>query len=326
MAPKKQKTQAAGSAETVQANICNKEYLAEVSSAILTIRGQWQQIESTDPLPLVGGTSLESGFLAPWDPDLFDSLTSKGPINSTCGINLFWQNSLLSTTPHVPISKARVLEQSTTLQPDVPLKPPLVVAVNFQKGADLPRGNLIRVSADELVHALLFRVADRIKCGAEASELEQWRRVLLSVPCTFRTSETEDDMFALSASFRVEQGNAARAVTYSARQIVYNIAGFKARKGPQYSSEQIAIFWAENVSESTGGEQLRKKSTIDAALTISERFLALLEVEQAVSMAEESRGAESCWNSIWKMQELISRCRKPALIIWAVECIEDQIR
>ena len=108
-----------------------------------------------------------------------------------------------SITPYVPIYRERVVELAAELftTPTV-LKWPLVVAINFKCGDALPRGDLLRITPDEITHALLLGVATRIRAGAKAGELQQWRRMLLSVPCTFRRLDSEDDKYAEVAKLR----------------------------------------------------------------------------------------------------------------------------
>ena len=88
-----------------------------------------------------------TGYLAPFDPAVFDaqSRLDNENISYTAGINFFWQNSISSITPYVPLYRSRVEELAAELfaNPEV-LRWPLVVAINFDKGSALPRGLFLK--------------------------------------------------------------------------------------------------------------------------------------------------------------------------------------
>ena len=332
MAPKKkQRAQAdADAAAAAPAEpAVNDAYLAELNAAILTIKSEWKDIETLDPLPLTPESpNALFGYVAPWDSEVFDGQLKKDGkhLQYQCGVNMFWLNPMVSVTPFVPISKNRVLEQAAALSPGL-ISPPLVADASWAKGSALPRGSVLRVSPDELYHAVMFKVAQRINEKAPSGELRDWKRTLLSAPCCFKRFDSEDAKFAAANSIRNELGGVARAVTHSARQTVYNIWGFKARKekakGDKFSAAQIAEFWSEHVKITAGAEQLHKKSTIDACLTLHERLFSIPVCERIVKDSEEKLGPDSPWNAIWKLQEVIYRARSPAKIQWLMLGVED---
>ena len=120
----------------------------------------------------------------------------------------------------------------------------------------------------------------------------------------------------------------ARAVEYSARQWIYNIMDFKKKKegsGAKISAEQIALFWAKNISQHKGGETFNKKSTIDCCLTIGERLFSLEPCERIIHQWDEIKGPDSTWNSVYKLQETVQRGKSPKNITWLVASIDDQL-
>ena len=280
-------------------------YLQEVSAAMDKILNLWPDIASRPALPL-GGADKDSpgGFLAPFDPAVYDARMAAGDMTMDylCGINLFWVNAMMSATSHVPVTRARVFEFAASLVAGSPLDPELVVHASFASGHDLPRGGLVRVSAEEPHHGLLFRVADRISNGADQAELQQWLRVLLSVPCCFKRLGaqrlgSEDAAFAEAISFRNRKNNVAKAVEHTAHQLIYNVAGFRARKqagGLTFGAAQIAKIWAEEIVAATGGETLHKKSTVDACLTVHDRLLSIEVCAEIADTAAERRGGNTC--------------------------------
>lgn len=320
---------AAAAAPTPDEDVVNRPYLADVSAAILTIQGFWPGIQTAAPLPLTSADGGMTGFVAPFDDAAFDAqFQADGmQLQYTCGINLFWLNPLLSVTPFVPITKSRVLRQAATLTPGV-FQPALVAHASWERAAQMPRGAILRVSPDELVHSLIFKVAERIEANASTSELDQWQRTLLSMPCCFKRFDTDDARYAESNSIRNEIGGVAKLIVFSARQVVYNIWGFKVKKqastgGRELSAGEIADFWDKHVKKCEGSESLHKKSAIDACLTLYQRVFSIPECERIVRQSEEKYGADSAWNSIWKLQEIVYRAKTAGKIEVLMVGIQD---
>ncbi len=246
----------------------------------------------------------------------------------TCACNFFWQNPLLSPLPWVPLYKTRAMELVADVTPGL-LKFPLVFLAEFDKGRNLPKGGCMRVSPDEWAHAIIFKVAERLNDGANAAEKKAWLRTLLSCPVTFKHLGSEDAVYAEANSLRNDIQGKARVVTHSARQLVYNIHGFKVRHekgGKTYGAKEIAKFWAEHVRLSPGQDFMRKPGTIDTCLTIHNRLLSIPECEKMLQDSEAVYGAEGPWASIWTLQEFISRCGTKQKMIWVMASIADWLQ
>ena len=167
------------------------------------------------------------------------------------------------------------------------------------------------------------------KCSA--AEKAHWLRTILSVPCTFKLFDRDGDQFAEAVNYRNEIAGQARAVVFNARQIIFNVWGFKLRReriaNSTLSAEAIANFWAKNVKEAPGSEApLAKSSAIDACITVMKRFFIIPKCHKVVQDYEEDYGPDTVWNSVWKYQELISRCRTPAKIEFVTLAIDDWLR
>ena len=169
MPPKKKQKTAAASADAPAASSqvagsdgnVNMEYLGKVTEAVNVIKRNWPNIAEMDPLPLKSDTG-PTGFLAPYDPEVFDGHLAHDASSMayTCGANLFWISPLQSVTPYIPICESRVLELAETVHPQTGIfRYTITVAATFNTGASLPRGDVLRISPDEVVHAFIFRVA-----------------------------------------------------------------------------------------------------------------------------------------------------------------------
>ena len=95
----------------------------------------------------------------------------------SCG-NLFWANVRALTCAKVPINAASLQKIRQTFFQQGPEKLGLEVVVGLPKNCDQAKftslqGNLLRISPEEVDHALILRVAARITAGASEAELLQ---------------------------------------------------------------------------------------------------------------------------------------------------------
>ena len=115
-----------------------------------------------------------------------------------------------------------------------------------------------------------------------------WYRTLLSTPCVFKKLDSDDSKFAEHNTIRIEIGAVAKLVVFSARQTIYNIAGFKKKKeenlpgGQEFSAAMIAEFYRDKVKNGNGQEALHKKSVVDSCITLYQRLLSIPEVSEHV--------------------------------------------
>ena len=235
---------------------------------------------------------------------------------------------MMSPMPWVPLDKARVCQLSRDLAPGL-LKQGLVVDAHCADGKSLPRGSLTRLSPDEVAHAVVFKIAERLEAGASIDEKKQWLRMLLSCPMAFRYAPGPERHYAEANSLRQDIMGTSAVVRHSARQLVYNIYGFKVQQeknGKTYSAKDIASFWAQNVRLSKGDVQMAKPGTIDTCLTIYNRLFSIPECEDLIKQSEEMYGADGPWASIWTTQELIYRCQTKGKLAWTLAAINDWIQ
>ena len=114
---------------TDDAHVLNSEWLAEMADRTNQIKAYWPDIHSAPPWTLE-----EHCFLAPYDPAAYDNhKASPDDMQYTSGFNFFAMDHLLSITPKVPLSAARILEHSKTLVLGRMIAPPLVASANFRQ-------------------------------------------------------------------------------------------------------------------------------------------------------------------------------------------------
>ena len=330
--PAKKKQPVAAPATASAEPLANKEYNALVEHHVDVLLKKWPTLPQTDALPEVGGSGFKglTGFGSPFNPAVYDE-KMKGPddLRYECHTNLLHQKVISQLMAHVPMDWDRVVQFSETLVTPVPLKDKITLLGDFATGGELPKGSLRRVSPCEKVHAVLLRVSRRITDKAPESELNQWLRVLLSAPTVFVKLATTDDVFGEAQSLRGDDASGAALTALSARQMCYNIYGFKARKelelSRSFGAGDISQFWDKFVRRSAANDTFTKKSSVDTSLTCYDRFFSVSVVEGIVIKHEKRYHADSFFNNLWKCQEIIYRCGKKHKIVWVVESIDDAI-
>lgn len=119
------------------------------------------------------------------------------------------------------------------------------------------------------------------------------------------------------------------AVGRSALQRVYDILRVKYEmeqaSGGKATSAKVADQFAGNLKLSKHSEPVAT-STVDCALTLGARVLGNPRAMVSISWCEESYGLKSPWNSIYKLQEVVSRAQSPEAIDWVFESLTDSVR
>ena len=318
-------------------NSVNGKYLECLMADIDVIKTEWPSITQLDPLPIdpgsCGGFGGLVGYGEPFNADVFDARVQDQNFALTTHINFMWQdlvNSLLITT--VPLYRERLIEYSDNhLQTPSVLKHALVINVEFSVGKELPRGGLFRLSPDIPCHALIYKVAQVLRTpNTEASEKLAWLRVLLSSPVTFIKRDTYDSKYAEVNSLREDLMGASAAVEETVRQLCLNLGGFKSYKervtGLAMTASMMSTFYKDNIRLSQGNKHLSKKSSMDALLTLMDRFWSIPGLDELVRASESVKGKDSFWNSLYRLQEIVYRCQKTERITWVCHCIADGLQ
>ena len=118
----------------------------------------------------------------------------------------------------------------------------------------------------------------------------------------------------------------AHLTTHTARQIVFNLNGFKQKKelqGGTWKADDIARFWKENVRLAPGQAFMGQSRTVDTCLTLFERLFSLPDVDEAIRSFDAL--SDSPFNSLWKLQEFVYRAHNSKKIAWVILEIADAI-
>ena len=207
----------------------NKEYLEHVRTDLTVITARFPTITTLDALPQSGTQGFQGlvGFGVPFNAELYSERFATRT-NYQTHFNFFHMDMFRCFLSFVPLYRERVVELADTTLTAPHKVSTITLLANFADGTQLPKGELLRVSPCEPCHAILHKFASLIRDETTpTSVLNEWLCVLLSYPCIFTQLTNDDDKFAEANSLRQDAASIARAVNFTARQMVYCIAGFK---------------------------------------------------------------------------------------------------
>jgi hypothetical protein len=352
MAPKKaNKGKGKGGKATVSAIVaqppdvkCNDAYHQGVRDDVKIIEEKWPTIREIPTLPAAGDNGFKGmiGHGTPFVAAHYDErVKGTGHMTYNTHINVFNHDIYANALPFVPLLPARKIEYATTVMTtpaQVLSGNPLTLVASTPNAASIKWGSVLRVSPCEPLHAVFHRVATRIKENAPESELDEWLKLMLSYPTCFKRLTTQpltdigahmDANYAEANSLRSDILAAGRAVGFTARQLVKNVVGFKAMKEAvtrtTFSAKAVADFWANNIRTTEELKTMFKPSSIDICITIDARLFSIEGVEDMIAGDEAKNGPASFWNSLYRMQELISRLGKKEKILWNALAIQDAL-
>lgn len=318
MAPKKVKSERAAGAEAPPEPVFNNpntDWHDNVTLALDTIKGYFGlDIMRARPL-----TEAEGAPCPPADVDLIkDKLENvdEGGIVITGGINVLNHNMLFSLTPNVRINVGQVDKRIDQLYGDGRVKP-LSEPVDFlaEKGEEL-----VRLSPEEPVHALVIHIARRISDPShDEAELEAWRKVLLTTPARFVKATTWDSQYFWAVNRRRETVLEAKTVQHLASQIAADIWLFKRRKeafaGKTFTNEALAQLYAEHLLAADSDEEPRSDPIlIGKAIVVYEKILSNAVIAEVVRWCEAEHGVHSPFNSLVKLYEVWTKCKKASVM------------
>lgn len=189
------------------------------------------------------------------EKDFEAAMKSTGKYSAAC--NLWWMDLSWRPCRHVFTNCKAVEEMATFHFSKGPAEFPwtIVVAVpdrNMSASDVIGHGSsLKRISPEEQEASLLFAVANRIRAGANEKELQQWRKVMLTVTMQFEVHADGDSAYFRSVNIRRAVIVQNEALVRSALQQIQEILEFKARKeasmGKTIDSSTLRKMWNEHV-------------------------------------------------------------------------------
>jgi hypothetical protein len=300
----------------------NVEWHSRLAMAIDTIKGKFgMDIDKADAL------AEGDGFTAPINEQVLqdrlnDPTKWTGNVIASGGVNVFWANPLESLTPNVAINKKAVENYMQNYWQNGVAKP-LDQPIDLRLDGKFPilRGSLMRLSPEEMQHALILKVAQRITAGADEEELLVWKRCMLSATGRFVRADTYDEQYFFVTNSRRRMRDAAAAIVHLASQVVCDIWLFKARKeaqlGKTLSNTDIAKLYDDNMSDAKADDESRcSSSTIESAIVVYDKLFSHPDIRNIIETLESTMLASSPFNSITKLLEIYYKCKSTIKLEW----------
>jgi hypothetical protein len=202
---------------------------------------------------------------------------------------------------------------------------------------DIAKGGLQAVSPDEVIHALLLKIASDIDDGVEDDRLHAWAKVCLTVSFIWKDLPSDDDKFWESVRLREHLVVDYNGMARSAIQRVFELAAFRStheKRLGKLSHGDVLRLYRENVDFAKTGEEFTENFVKNAAL-VHAGLLQVREVHDALLAAEESWGKDSPFNSVLKLMLLLNKVRDIAKenpkrdlnqqLLWVILGISDMV-
>ncbi len=277
------------------------------------------------PLEIRDGSGADSGH-----QDIFDEAKYRTAMKETgnykCSNNLFAIHMGRLSNPGVPYRKSavQVLKTHRFSRP-TPFPMTLIIAVGTASEPWKEIGYQHNLAPEEMIAALVESIADRIKAGADATELSAWRTVLLTVSFHYKLLESDDARTYEAAQIREHVVVDYDSLAFTAKQMVYCIVGFKTQieqKGGKQSDADIADRWNKNVSMAPSSETVTK-TLVKNASDVFKKVLSDQATTAIIDAAEDAHGRRSPFNSIEKLYWISAKTSTTAEMKWALASISD---
>ena len=242
------------------------------SCDIIMDHPMFENVMDAPPRKIEADAGANSGIQAVYDENQFSvAISEVGHYKAGC--NLFWIDFMFLANPRVPIraSAVRTLKQHYFSKPCL-FPTELVVAVSSLDVPSTKFGSLKCISPEELRIALIERIAERIKAGADDAELEGWLSTVLTVTFHFKAIENDEERGIEAIQLREHLTVDFKSMARTARQWVYVIISIKQdmeKKGGKCpTDEEIAEYIQDHVRLAKGREPI-SGSYVNAAITVS---------------------------------------------------------
>jgi hypothetical protein len=231
-----------------------------------------------------------------------------------CGGNIFWADALWTPLPGVPVRQSAVEEIKAHYFSE-PCPFPSMVVIGVPSKDENPmdhRGSMKRVSPEEMVHALMFRIASEIEGGATQRRLQDWRRMSLSVSFHFKLLESDDARFWESARLREHLVVDFATMARTAVQRVFELVAFKSkveRTSGKISNSELSRRYKTNLQLAKDSEDITE-NYVDNAMQVFRGVLGVPMVVSLISQADEIHGHKSPFNSVLKLYLIAKKVRE----------------
>lgn len=301
----------------------NVEYNARLSDALTLILSheKFHNIFMTDP---------DNTFKAPYDGDHRAKAMQHGTYE--CALNVFWLNMFWAPDANVPRSFQRMLNLMDTLLPgSAPTHVfPKTVVVALRSAEDDPmesRGALRVLSPLEVLHTLIFKVGQAIEAGCSDTDLDAWRRCMLSVSVRFVVAADGDELHFMAINLRDQQVGAGMELERTCAQRIFEVIDFKVKREKVQGKMSVLDVVKAYTTHARLAKTTEKVTNgfLEMAMSVWSRLFSSKTARDVVLAMDDSHGTASPFNAIAVLQLIVHRCKTPDVIEWAVCHIADEI-
>ena len=268
------------------------------------------------------------GSEATFDQKQFEAAIGKTGRYKSAG-NIWWINTLKgSGFNRVPVNPASiVLLQSHYFERPSPFPEPIVIAVGTGDKPLEMKGRLERVSPEEMEHALILKIANRIDNGCPRQELEEWRKVCLTVSIVFLLIDNATDRMWKSVALRESLSANYTSMSRSALQRIWEIVECRQmyeKSTGSINNNRLAELFNQKVQMSPTSEPVTP-GLVGMAMQTYNRLLKIEPACSIIQLADETWMKLSPFNSITKLSLIASKAVNSNMAVWLLSSIVDNI-
>ncbi len=313
--------------ETSESFQLNASHYMKVSKAVETIlqNEMFEDVESMPPIAIGHG-----GTEAAFDPALYTTAMQSAAAEYRAAGSMWWVKVMKGAGfDKVPVNPAAVnhLKNHYFARP-TSFPEPIVIGIGSDDDPMALKGKLERLSPEELEHALILRIAERVEAHAPPDELLEWRRVTLTVTLVFKGIDNLPDRLWHSVYIRERLITNYNTMARSAYQRIFEIIEVKSMyenlSGP-LNNERLAKMYNDNAGMASASEITT--TFIEMAISVHRNCFSLPAAKKIIADAEELWMKQSPFNSVTKLYTICSRAKgSSANMVWILESMSDCVK
>lgn len=298
------------------------QYAAEV--AVIKECAQFAGISELAPLDITANGDGGGGRVSPYTKSNYEN-AMKSVQNYVCGYNFFFADPQYTASRGVPLNGQNI-EKLTEFFFERPAPFPMNMTIAMKTGDDPEKlkGRLQCVTPFEMRAAFVKAIARDCE-KKDIGRLQQWRAMILSTTFEFLYLESEADIWRHARQLRENLSEKHATMRLSAMAQVFELLTFKTWLEAQHgkmSARAMADAYREKIKFAETSDCV-SDAFVDSAITIEQRLLSIGKCKDTIIRCEATYNTKTPFDSIYKLQAIVSRAKTPALIEWCVVYIAD---
>jgi hypothetical protein len=247
-----------------------------------------------------------------------------------CAVNLFHMMDLYSPSAGVPYNRNGIQNLVDHMW-KVPRAFTDILVVAIPDGSFKPhehKGAWKCVSPEEVRYAFYLAIQRDIDAGVDKAVLEEWLHVALTTTVRFEIINNSMDIFWRNCQLREAVVTAFSAVARTPRQRVLELMNVKddmerALDGGKVSVQKLAAEYSTKGDLSPANSEKLTDSYVTLAMTVWNAALCVKDIMDVVEKCEAKWNHQSPFNSLYKLEQLVSKSGSKLNTTWAVKSIAD---